>query len=149
MLRVLKIIAFTLAAFAVLSLGSIAVPRPDRARRFSEETAAIGAIRTIHIMQVQYYSQYGRYAASMTELGPPTIGALGPAGADLIDYTLASGTRNGYKFTMTGNASGYVINVVPESLGKTGSRTFYSDQTMTIRQNYGPEPATAPSPELK
>jgi hypothetical protein len=44
---------------------------------------------------------------------------------------------------MTGNASGYVINVVPESFGNSGSRTFYSDQTMTIRQNYGQEPATA------
>ena len=140
MLRVLKIIAFTLAAFAVLSLGSIAVPRPDRARMFSQETAAIGAIRTIHTMQVQYFSQYGRYAASLKELGPP---------AGLADRELVSGTKAGYMFTMVGNASGYAIHAGPESFGKTGSRTFYSDQTMTIRQKYGQAPATVNSPELK
>jgi type IV pilus assembly protein PilA len=116
---------------------------------FSQETAAIGAIRTLHTTQVQYYSQYGRYATSLTELGPPTSGAPGPAAADLIDATLASGTKSGHKFTMTGNASGYVINVSPESYGNSGSRTFYSDQTMVIRQNYGQEPATINSPEMK
>ena len=81
---------------------------------------------------MQYYSQYGRYAASLTELGE-----------------LASGTKDGYRFTMTGNTSGYAIHADPESYGKTGSRTFYSDQTMVIRQNFGPEPATINSPELK
>ena len=101
------------------------------------------------LFRSQYYSQYGRYAASLTELGPPTSGAPGPAAADLIDATLAGGTKSGHKFTMTGNTSGYVINVVPESYGNSGSRTFYSDQTMTIRQNYGQEPATINSPEMK
>ena len=59
----------------------------------SQETAAIGAIRMLDTVQVQYYSQYGRYAASLTELGPPTSGAPGPAAADLIDGTLAGGTK--------------------------------------------------------
>ncbi len=147
MARVLKIILCALAVWFVL--GEISVPRPDRGHRFSQEITAIGVIRTIHTKQVQYYSQYGRYAASLTELGPPTIGAPGPAAADLIDYTLASGAQYGYRFAMTGNASGYVIHAGPESFGKTGRWTFYSDQTMTIRQNYGQEPATINSPELK
>ena len=50
---------------------------------------------------------------------------------------------------MTGNASGYVINAVPVAFGVSGSRTFYSDQTMTVRQNYGQEPATINSREMK
>ena len=133
----------------ILIIITIALPRLSRARMYSQETAAIGALRTIHTAQVQYYSQYGRYATSLTELGPPTSGAPGPAAADLIDGTLASGTKSGHKFTMTGNASGYVINVAPESYGNSGSRTFYSDQTMVIRQNYGQEPATINSPEMK
>jgi len=29
------------------------------------------------------------------------------------------------------------------------SRTFFSDQTIVIRQNYGQEPATVNSPEIK
>jgi hypothetical protein len=42
-----------------------------------------------------------------------------------------------------------VINANPVSYGNTGNRTFYSDQTMVIRENYGPEPATASSKEMK
>jgi hypothetical protein len=91
-------------------------------------------------MQAEYFSRYGEYAASLKELGPP---------GGLMDGELASGTKEGYRFTMIGNASGYAIHAGPESFGKTGSRTFYSDQTMTIRQNYGQQPATINSPEMK
>jgi hypothetical protein len=66
----------------------------------------------------------------------------------LIDGTLASGSKSGHKFTMTGNASGYVITVVPEAIN-VGSRTFYSDQSIAVRQNIGMEPATVNSPEMK
>ena len=38
---------------------------------FTREIAALKAIQTIHQMEVQYQSQYGRYAVSLTELGPP------------------------------------------------------------------------------
>jgi hypothetical protein len=31
----------------------------------------------------------------------------------------------------------------------TGRRSFFSDQTMVIRENWGPEPATANSKEIK
>ena len=104
-------------------------------------TAAIGVIRTIHTMQVQYHSQYGRYAASLRELGP--------AAGGLIDGELASGTKGGYKFTLAGNASAYAIHADPEEFGKSGSQSFYSDETMVIRQNYGRGPATVNSAELK
>ena len=135
--RVVQITLCVLAAWFVLI--TVAPRRTDRAI-FSTETAAIGAMRTIHTMQVQYFSQYGRYAASLKELGPP---------AGLADRELVSGTKAGYMFTMVGNASGYAIHAGPESFGKTGSRTFYSDQTKTIRQKYGQAPATVNSPELK
>jgi type IV pilus assembly protein PilA len=106
-------------------------------------------MQTIHTAQTQYQSQFGRFATSLTELGPPQSGQPGPQSADLIDNNLATGEKSGYKFTVTGNQSGYVISAVPVAYNSTGSRTFYSDQTMQIRQNYGPEPATAQSPELR
>ena len=109
--------------------------------RYGQGTAAIGVIRTIHTVQVQYYSQYGRYAASLRELGP--------AAGGLIDGELASGTKGGYKFTLGGNASAYVIHADPEEFGISGSQSFYSDETMVIRQNYGLGPATVDSRELK
>jgi hypothetical protein len=100
-------------------------------------------------MQVQYYSQYGKYATSLTELGPPASGAEGPAAANLIDSTLSSGEKGGYKFTLSANSGGYIINAAPVAFGVSGSRTFYSDQSMVVRQNFGQEPATVNSPEIK
>jgi type IV pilus assembly protein PilA len=141
MARVLKRILYVVAgSFAIVVLIAILLPWNSHAPGYRQEITAIGAIRTIHTMQVQYFSQYGRYAATLKELGPPT---------GLLDGELASGTKGRYRLTMTGNASGYAIHADPESYGKSGSRTFYSDQTMTIRQNLGQEPATINSPEMK
>jgi hypothetical protein len=50
---------------------------------------------------------------------------------------------------LTGTQGGYVINANPIAYNSSGSRTFYSDQSMVIRENYGPEPATATSKELR
>jgi hypothetical protein len=116
---------------------------------FMRETAAIKAIQTIHQMEVQYQSQYGRYATSLTELGPPASGAPSPSAADLIGNDLAGGEKQQYKFTLTGNTGGYTINANPVAYGSSGSRSFFSDQSMVIRENYGPEPATVNSKELR
>ena len=139
--RVLKrILCVVAGSFAIVILIAIVLPRSSRAPGYRPETGAIRALRTIHTAQVEYFSRYGEYAASLKELGPA---------AGLIDGELASGAKDGYRLTMTGDRSGYVIHAGPESFGKTGSRMFYSDQTMAIRQNYGQEPATINSPELK
>ena len=146
--RGFSLIELLIVIAIILIIITIAVPKYQKTQMFMKETAAIKAIQTIHQMEVQYQSQYGRYAASLVELGPPASGAATPASADLIGNDLANGTKQGYKFTLTGNQGGYVITAVPEVYGSSGSRTFYSDQTMVIRENYGPEPATAASKEL-
>ena len=147
--RGFSLIELLIVIAIILIIITIALPKFSSAQRYAKETSAIGAIRTIHTMQVQYYSQYGKYATSLTELGPPTSGAPTPAAADLIDSTLASGEKGGYKFTVGPNAGGYAINANPVAFGVSGSRTFYSDQSMVLRQNFGPEPATPNSPEMK
>jgi type IV pilus assembly protein PilA len=147
--RGFSLIELLIVIAIILIIITIALPRLSRARMYSQETASIGAIRTLHTAQVQYYSQYGKYAASLTELGPPASGAANPAAADLVGNDLSGGDKSGYKFTLTGNQAGYAINANPLAFGSSGSRTFYSDQSMVVRQNYGPEPATANSPEMK
>ena len=122
---------------------------PDNIIRLHDEAAAVTAIRTIQRMQFEYNSKYGRFASSLTELGPPASGTANASSADLIDSALAGGEKSGYKFTMTGNQSGYAISAVPVAYGNTGSRTFYSNQTRAIRENDGPEPATANSQEMR
>jgi type IV pilus assembly protein PilA len=147
--RGFSLIELMIVIAIILIIATIALPKLNRAKMYAHETAAIKTIQTIHTAQTQYQSQFGRFAASLTELGPPQSGQPGPQSADLIDTNLALGEKSGYKFTVTGNPAGYVISAVPVAYNSTGSRTFYSDQTMQIRQNYGAEPATAQSPELK
>ncbi len=147
--RGFSLIELLIVIAIILIIITIAVPKYNRTQMYMRETAAIKAMQTIHQMEVQYQSQYGKYATSLTELGPPASGAASPAAADLIGRDLSEGVKQGYKFTLTGVPGGYQINANPEVYGSSGSRSFYSDQTMVIRENYGPEPATVNSKELR
>ncbi|SPF49433.1 putative Pilin, type IV [Candidatus Sulfopaludibacter sp. SbA4] len=120
----------------------------DRTPMYMRELAAIKAIQTIHTVQAQYFAEFGHYATSLTELGPPASGAPGPGAADLIGNDLAGGVKQGYRFSVTALPSEYTVNATPEVYGTSGSRSFYSDQTMAVRENYGPEPATASSKKM-
>ena len=147
--RGFSLIELMIVIAIILIIATIALPKLNRAKMYAHETAAIKTLQTIHTAQTQYQSQFGKFAASLTELGPPQSGQPGPQAADLIDTNLASGEKSGYKFVVVGSQAGYTISAVPVAYNSTGSRTFYSDATMQIRQNYGPEPATAQSPELR
>jgi len=68
-------------------------------RMHANETAAIAAIRTIHTVQVQYFSQFNHFAGSLQELEK----------AGLLDARLATGVKNGYRFELAATGSGYTI----------------------------------------
>jgi prepilin-type N-terminal cleavage/methylation domain-containing protein len=146
--RGFSLIELLIVIAIILIIITIAVPKYNRTQMYMRETAAVKAIQTIHQMEIQYQSQYGRFANSLAELGPPQSGAAGPAAADLIGRDLSEGEKTGYKFTLTGGQGGYVVNANPVSYGSSGNKSFYSDQTMVIRENNGPEAATASSPEM-
>src|ERR1039457_5467767 len=97
--RGFSLIELLIVISIILIIITMAVPKFNQAKRFANETGAISAIRNIHEVQVQYQSQYGRFATSLAELGPPQSGAASPAAADLIDNTLAAGEKSGYKIT--------------------------------------------------
>lgn len=128
----------------ILVLASIAIPRVHGDRIRTKELAAIRTIRAIQTAQAQYSSRFGWYATTLRELGPPTSGFAGQLAADLIPEDLAAGRKGGYRFSLHGGPQGYTIAAVPAADQSTG-RTFYSDQTLVIRQNWGPEPANAQS----
>ncbi len=74
---------------------------------------------------------------------------MGPAAADLIPKNLADGKNSGYLFAVQPTPTGYAVTAIPEAFGSSGSRTFYSDSTLVIRQNLTQEPANATSPEIR
>ena len=49
---------------------------------------------------------------------------------------------------LAGTPAGYTISAVPAVFDATGSTTFYSDQSLIVRENRGREPATPTSPVL-
>jgi prepilin-type N-terminal cleavage/methylation domain-containing protein len=147
--RGFSLIELLIVIAIILIIITIALPRLTRARMYTQEVAAIAAIRTIHTAQTVYYSQFGRYATSLAELGPPASGSANASAADMIGNDLANGKKQSYVFTVTGNQGGYIVQAMPEVFNTSGSRTFYSDQTMVVHEHYGPEPATAQDPESK
>lgn len=147
--RGFSLIELLIVVAIILIIAGIAVPKMQNQLMAARETAVIEEIRTIHKAQIQYYSQFGTYATALAQLGPPTSGNIGPEGSDLIPSTLSSGEKDGHVFTLTGSPGGYVIQVQPRNFGSDGRRTFYSDQTLEIHQNYSEEPATAESPVLQ
>src|SRR5215469_10961530 len=112
----------------ILVIAAIAVPQMNKQLMSAHEMAAIRQITTIHQAETQYYSQFGRYAVSLAELGPPASGAATPAAADLIPKVLADGKNSGYMFTVVASPTGYSVTAVPEAFGNSGRRTFFSDQ---------------------
>jgi prepilin-type N-terminal cleavage/methylation domain-containing protein len=144
--RGFSLIELMIVVAIILVIAMIAVPKMNRSLMAAREMGAIREITAIHQAQTQYYSQFGRYAQNLQELGPPTGGTVGPAGADLLPSSLTVGKKGGHIFTVAATQTGYAVVVVPEHFNTDGSRTFYSDQTLEVHENRTAEPATAQSP---
>jgi type II secretory pathway pseudopilin PulG len=130
-------------------LLAIAVPNFVEARHNAAETVVIREAQTIYQAQTEYLSQFGNYAGTLAVLGPGSSAESGPAGANLIPHSLASGEKDGYRFELTATPAGFAVSARPRVFGSTGRRTFYLDQSGVVHQNWGQDAATANSPELK
>lgn len=103
-----------------------------RARMHGNETFAIEEVRRIQTAQTRYFSQFGVWAGSLKEL----------EAAGMIDAELSSGRKMGYQYQISKAGNGYTITATPNAFNKTGSRSFYSDETMVIHEHHGPDIAT-------
>jgi type IV pilus assembly protein PilA len=148
MRRGFSLIELLIVISIILIIITVAIPSYHQAQMGAREMAAAKAVQTIQTVEVMYQSQYGHFAQSLRELGPPDSGASSAASAGLISGALASGTVGGYKFTLTGTADTYAIGASPVAYGASGNRSFFLDQTGILRATGGPEPATASSPEF-
>lgn len=148
-LRGFSLVELLIVVAIMAVILAIAIPNMMNARKNAAEMAVIREVQTIHQAQVQYLSQFVRYASTLAELGPPTNGVAGPSAANIIPRSLASGEKDGYVFTMTPTATGFAVHANPKVFDSTGRRTFYIDENGIVHQNWGREPADAASPELQ
>lgn len=142
----------------ILIIAAIAIPNLLRAKMMANETSAVGSLRTLNVAALAYSTNYGKYPASLSDLGPAGNGDSPSAdAAGLIDSVLAKGIKSGYAFRYkmsqtTGpdekvGINAYSITADPVVLGSSGRRHFFTDQTGTIRSE-ADQPATADSPPI-
>ncbi len=131
-----------LAIVAILS--AIAIPFMRTQILLARETAAARHIGTINQAEAQFYAQFGVYSNKLDELGPPPLGK-----AALIPENLAGGAIGGYRFSVQGSENAYAVHANPEDFGRSGRKSFFSDQTLVIRQNWGQQPANETSEIFK
>jgi type IV pilus assembly protein PilA len=124
----------------LLIIAAIAIPNLLRARIAANEASAVSALRVIATAQQTYSAQLPTrgFACDLSMLGPGTDGGSGSSKANLIDATLARGTKNGYRFRITHCAPGdgvvtqYRATAIPVVAGNTGKRSFCVDETGSI-----------------
>jgi type II secretory pathway pseudopilin PulG len=125
-----------LGILAVVSTSCGLADRFSGAAKAANELSAIALIQAIDQAQATYRLDHGQYSGSFEPLGSSLP----------IDL---SGGKNGYRFQLRGSPGAFSIEATPALFGSTGSRSFYSDETMVVRENNGPEPATAASPDIQ
>jgi prepilin-type N-terminal cleavage/methylation domain-containing protein len=145
--RGFTLIELLIVVSIILIILAIAIPHVDKQMRLARETAVVREVGSIQVAEAQYHAQFGTYG-TLAQLGPPVSGTDGHEGANLIPKALVDGKKNGYVYSLMPTADGYALTAVPET-PTADSRSFYSDQTLTIRNNWNPELATLTSPAIK
>jgi len=145
-----SLIELLIVVAIILIIAAIAIPNLLRSRMAANEASAVGSLRTINTSAVTYSSSYpaNGYPATLPALGT-TLPATS-ASADLIDSVLASGTKSGYTFVFTGDgnlpSTGYHVTGIPVTVGTSGQRGFYTDQSGVIRNNAAGTAASTDAP---
>ena len=118
-------------------IAAISIPNLMAARMAANEGSAIYNLKIISAAELTYEKQYGKYA---------TLEELAEVG--LVDAKLASGVKNGYRFTVElasdADAPPFSADCVPLEYRQSGRRSFHVDNTLVVRaaDNQG-GPATA------
>ena len=134
-----SLIELLIVVAIILIIASMAIPNLLRARMSANEASAVGAVRTLNTAQISYNSAYPTvgYAATLGALGGTACTPPASTGACLIDTQLASGTKNGYTFTLSGvtgtPAATYEVIAAPAVPNQTGVRFFCSFADAVVR----------------
>jgi prepilin-type N-terminal cleavage/methylation domain-containing protein len=139
-----SLIELLIVVAIILIIAAIAIPNLLRSRIAANEASAVGSVRTINTAQVTYASAFPDigFASALSNLAgssctPGT--ASSSSAACLIDNVLGNGTKSGYTFAVGGTSGTpvvtYTVNANPVTIGSTGQRGFYSDQSGVIRYN--------------
>ena len=146
--RGFSLIELLIVVAILLVIAAIAIPSFLRSKIAANEASAVGSLRSLNTACVSYNTSYGQFPAALTSLGPiPAGGMPSSTSADLIDSVLSAGTKSGYIFVYTPGTSNqsYSITAAPISVGQSGQRMFFTDQSDVIRADTSGVGASAAS----
>jgi len=150
-----SLIELLIVVAIILIIAAIAIPNLLRARIQANEASAAASLHALNTAEISYSSAFPAigFSASLANLGD---GGLSPCPGSstascYIDPNLASGTKSGYIFTYTPDATStpaqhYTVNVDPVSRGISGQRSFFSSDANVTRYNTGAAASSADSP---
>jgi type II secretory pathway pseudopilin PulG len=125
----------------ILIIVAITVPSLLRAGGAQREGSAIGTLKMLNLACMEYSTTFGQYPTALSDLQKGAGGGPSSTAADLIDSSLASGTKDGYVFTYVRGegGTGYSLSAHPAKAHQTEARYFFTDQSGVIRFAIGRE----------
>jgi prepilin-type N-terminal cleavage/methylation domain-containing protein len=138
----------------ILIIAAAAIPSLTGTKMTTNEAAVIEDLKALVTDCATYENIYHGYPGALGNLGPAAAGnPASAASAGFIDSGMATGTKSGYQFNYlpgatdaSGHVLSYSITAQPISVGKTGQRFFFTDESGVVRANpSGPADATSPS----
>jgi type IV pilus assembly protein PilA len=148
-----SLIELLIVVAIILIIAAIAIPNLIKSKMAANEASAVGSVRTVNTGEVNYAASCPAigFSATLVELN---TGAVCAGGQGIIDPVLGAGAKSGYTFAYTPTKGGdglndtYTQTGIPATVGTTGQRAFYSDQTGVIRYNLAGVAPTVASPAL-
>jgi len=118
-------------------IAAIAIPNLLRSRMQSNESAAIGNLRTIVGAEVAYHAANYSYTTDFADLTGATPSFLDG------DWATA---KSGYNFVLGGAAQNFTANANAVEYGVTGGKGFYTDASGVIRYADGADADATSNP---
>jgi type IV pilus assembly protein PilA len=135
-----SLIELLIVVAIILIIAAIAIPNLIKSKMAANESSAVGSMRTINTGEVNYAASCPAvgYSSSLAEMN---TGGTCAGGKGIIDNVLgaAAPAKSGYTFQYLAVAGGdglndtYTVTGTPATVGTTGQRQFFSDQTGVIR----------------
>ena len=136
----------------ILITASLPIPRLQNRQIPAHEASVLAGINAIHEAEMVFAKTHPDQGFT------PELATLASTDSDggepIIDNNLAGGRKSGYTFTYTagektnGAIRSYTITAVPDQVGTTGRRRFYSDESGEIHYNASGS-ANAGSPTIR
>jgi type IV pilus assembly protein PilA len=153
-----SLIELLIVVAIILIIAAIAIPNLLRSKMAANESSAVASLRTINTAQVTYSTLYPTlgYADTLAKLGGAAPCTALPATACVLDNVVAQASaapsaKSGYFYTIAGTNAApitlYTFTGLAVSVGNSGQRGFFTDQSGVIRYTVdGTAPTIASSP---